>query len=222
MKITDEIFQVGGGELTFPEDAAIYLINFGGHAALVDAGCGRSLKRVLKNIRACGVKPEEIEYLLITHCHYDHTGGAKQIKDMAQCKVVAHELEARFLEQGDNTVTAAKWYGSSIEPFVIDRKLAIPRERIDLGGRPIEAIHTPGHSPGSVVYVTESQGLKVLFGQDIHGPLDPSLLSNREDYIRSLNLLLSLEADILCEGHYGVYRGKNEIENFIRSFMTTP
>ena len=222
MKITDEIFQVGGGEFTSPEDAAIYLINFAGHAALVDAGCGRSQKRVLKNIRACGVNPEEIEYLLITHCHYDHTGGVKQMKDTSQCKVVAHELEARFLEQGDNTVTAAKWYGSSLEPFVIDRKLVLAREQIDLGGRHIEAIHTPGHSPGSVVYVTESQDLKVLFGQDIHGPLDPGLLSNREDYIRSLNLLLSLEADILCEGHYGVYRGKNEIENFIRSFMTTP
>ncbi|MBW1798657.1 MAG: MBL fold metallo-hydrolase, partial [Deltaproteobacteria bacterium] len=48
MKITEEIFQVGGGELTSPEDAAIYLINFGGHAALVDSGCGRSRKRVLK------------------------------------------------------------------------------------------------------------------------------------------------------------------------------
>ncbi|MBW2118800.1 MAG: MBL fold metallo-hydrolase [Deltaproteobacteria bacterium] len=220
MKITDEIFQVGGGELTSPEDAAIYLINFAGHAALVDAGCGRSQKRVLKNIRACGVNPEEIEYLLITHCHFDHTGGVKQIKDMAQCKVVAHELDARFLEQGDNTVTAASWYGSSLEPFVIDKKLALPREQIDLGGRHIEAIHTPGHSPGSVVYVTESRGLKVLFGQDVHGPLDPSLLSNREDYIRSLNLLLSLKADILCEGHYGVYRGRDEIDNFIRSFMT--
>ncbi len=220
MKITNEIFQVGGGELTSPEDAAIYLINFAGHAALVDAGCGRSRKKVFDNIRACNVNPEEeIEYLLITHCHYDHTGGAKQIKDMAQCKVVAHELEARFLEQGDNNVTAAKWYGSSLEPFALDRKLVISREQIDLGGRPIEAIHTPGHSPGSVVYVTESQGLKVLFGQDVHGPLDPSLLSNREDYLRSLNLLLSLEADILCEGHYGVYKGKREIGDFIRSFM---
>ena len=220
MKITEEIFQVGGGEWTSPEDGAIYLINFGGRIALVDAGCGRSGKGLVKNIRACGVDPEHIEYLLITHCHYDHTGGVKHIKDMAQCQTVAHELDARFLEEGDNYVTAAVWYGSKLESFVIDRKLTLPREQIDLGDRIIEAIHTPGHSPGSVVYLTESAGLKVLFGQDVHGPLDPSLLSNREDYLRSLNLLISLEADILCEGHYGVYRGKNEIENFIRSFMT--
>jgi len=69
------------------------------------------------------------------------------------------------------------------------------------------------------VYLAESEGLKVLFGQDVHGPLDPALLSNREDYMHSLKVLLSLEADILCEGHFGVYKGKEEVEKFIRSFL---
>ena len=221
MKITDEIFQVGGGELTSSEDAAIYLINFGGHAALVDAGCGRSQERVLNNIRTCGVSPDEIDCLLITHCHYDHAGGVKGLKDLTQCQVVAHELDAPFLEEGNNTVTAARWYGATLEPFSIDRKLTDKQEQIVLGDSHVEAIHTPGHSPGSVVYVAESQGLKVLFGQDIHGPLDAGILSNREDYLQSLDLLVSLKADILCEGHYGVFKGRDEVEEFIRSFMTT-
>jgi len=221
MKITDEIFQVGGGDLTSPGDAAIYLINFNGHATLVDAGCGGALQRLFNNIRACGVTPEEIEYLLITHCHYDHTGGAKEVKDLIRCQVVAHELDAPFLERGDNKVTAANWYGARLEPFEVDRKLSLQKEQIDLGNRYLTAIHTPGHSPGSVVYLAESQGLKVLFGQDVHGPLDERLLSNREDYMRSLNLLLSLEADVLCEGHFGIYEGKAEIKDFIRSFMMT-
>jgi glyoxylase-like metal-dependent hydrolase (beta-lactamase superfamily II) len=68
--------------------------------------------------------------------------------------------------------------------------------------------------------MTESEGLKVLFAQDVHGPLDARILSDREDYLRSLNLLLSLKSDILCEGHFGVYRGKNEVEDFIESFIT--
>jgi glyoxylase-like metal-dependent hydrolase (beta-lactamase superfamily II) len=219
MKITNEIYQVGGGEVSSFEDAAIYLINFAGHSALVDAGCGRSEKKVLSNIRECGVRPEEIQYLLITHCHYDHTGGAKGVKEATKCQIVAHELDARFLEQGDDKVTAAKWYGSKMEPLLIDRKLSLSKEEIQLGGRVIEAIHTPGHSPGSVVYVTESERQRVVFAQDVHGPLDPSLLSNRDDYLQSLNLLISLEAAILCEGHYGVYKGKDEVKNFIRSFL---
>jgi glyoxylase-like metal-dependent hydrolase (beta-lactamase superfamily II) len=219
MKITNEIFQVGGSGLTSMEDAAIYLIHFGGQAALVDAGCGHARERLFKNINGCAIDLEQIEYLLITHCHFDHTGGVQGIKERTHCKVVAHELEAPYLEQGDDTVTAAKWYGSSLEPVAIDIELQGDEGEIDLGGREIKAIHTPGHSPGSVVYITESEGLKILFGQDVHGPLDPSLLSNREDYVKSLNLLLSMEVDVLCEGHFGVFRGKKEVKDFIRSFL---
>ena len=71
---------MGGAGLTSHEDAAVYLIIFGGSAALVDAGCGRSEDRLLKNIRSCGINLNEIEYLLITHCHFDHTGGVKSTR----------------------------------------------------------------------------------------------------------------------------------------------
>lgn len=219
VRVTDEIYQVGGGPLTEPEDAAIYLINFGGHAALVDAGCGFSNDRLLANIRACSVRPDQIELLLITHCHFDHTGGVASLRKLLDCQTVAHQQDAKFLEDGDNTATAANWYGSTIEPFVVDRKIALPQETICLGERTIDAIHIPGHSPGSLAYLTESQGLKVLFGQDVHGPIDASFHSNRKDYEKSLRLLLTLEADILCEGHYGIYRGKCEVAEFIRQFL---
>jgi glyoxylase-like metal-dependent hydrolase (beta-lactamase superfamily II) len=219
MKITDEIYQVGGSGFSSPEDAAIYLIVFGEHAALVDAGCGRSLKKVLNNIKGCGIRSQQIDYLLITHCHFDHTGGAEAIKDEFQCQIIAHERDAKYLEQGNDTVTAANWYGASMKSFSVDRKLTGSREMINLGERNIEAIHTPGHSPGSMVYLTESEGKKVLFAQDVHGPLDSSFLSNKKDYLKSLKLLLTLKADILCEGHFGIYRGRNEVATFIESFL---
>ena len=219
MHITGEIDQVGGGQLTAPEDGAIYLINFNGHAALVDAGSGRAQPRLMDNIRACGVDPKQIEYLLLTHCHFDHTGGAQALREQLRCRIVAHALEAPFLEQGNNTVTAATWYGATLAPVQVDRQLSGAREEIVLGGRVIEALHTPGHSPGSVVYATESDGLKILFAQDVHGPLHPDLLSDAALYRRSLKLLLSLEADVLCEGHYGIYRGKPAVAAFIRQFL---
>jgi glyoxylase-like metal-dependent hydrolase (beta-lactamase superfamily II) len=218
-QITNEIDQVGGGNLTSPEDAAVYVIRSHDRAALVDAGCGFSQSQLFKNIEACGVKLDSIEYLLLTHCHFDHTGGARAVKDRTGCRIVAHGLEAGFLEEGDQRVTAAKWYGAFLEPFIVDMKLKGERQEIWVGQKRIEALHVPGHSPGSVVYVTESEGLKVLFGQDVHGPLDASLLSNREDYRRSLRLLLSLQADLLCEGHYGVIRGKDEVADFVESFL---
>ena len=219
VKITDEIYQVGGGPLTDPEDAAVYLVNFDGHAALVDAGCGFSNDRLLANVRACGIKPEQTELILITHCHFDHTGGAASLKELLGCRTVAHHLDAEFLETGNNAVTAADWYNSTIKPFIVDWKIAGAREAISLGEKSIEAIHVPGHTPGSLVYLTESQGLKVLFGQDVHGPLAASFRSNREDYQESLKVLTNLEADILCEGHYGIFRGKREVKDFIRQFI---
>jgi glyoxylase-like metal-dependent hydrolase (beta-lactamase superfamily II) len=217
--ITDDILQVGGGSLTSPEDAAVYLVRSDERAALIDAGCGFSQNQLFQNIEACGVALDRMEYLLITHCHFDHTGGAQAVKDRTGCKIVAHEMEAGFLEEGDQGVTAAKWYGAFLETLHVDMRLKGEHQDIWIGQKRIEAFHVPGHSPGSVVYVTESEGLKVLFGQDVHGPLDASLLSNRDDYRRSLKLLLSLQADVLCEGHYGVFRGKDEVADFIGSFL---
>ena len=220
MEITSEIFEVGGGRLTSPEDAAIYLIKFGEESALVDAGCGLATDRLFVNIRKCGADPQRIKYLLLTHCHYDHTGGAAELKRRIGLDIAAHELDTPFLEAGEDRVTAANWYGAKLKSFQVDRKLTGSGDEILLGGRKIEVVHAPGHSPGSVVYLTESDGLKVLFAQDVHGPLDPSFLSNLKDYKESLKMLLAIGADILCEGHYGVYRGKAEAARFIRQFIT--
>ncbi|KAB2929303.1 MAG: MBL fold metallo-hydrolase [Candidatus Contendobacter sp.] len=222
MTITREIFQVGGQGLTAPEDAAIYLVNFDGHAALVDAGAGRGQRRLLDHLSTLGVRPEHIEYLLLTHCHYDHTGGARDLREKLGCPVVAHELDADFLERGDNEVTAASWYGAKLYPCPVDRRLRGAQETLPLGARSITALHIPGHSPGSVAYLTESESQTVLFGQDVHGPLDLRLRSNRTDYRASLERLLALEADVLCEGHYGIFRGKSAVAEFIRSFLEEP
>ena len=220
--ITSEIFQVGGPSLTSPNDAALYLIRIGDHGALVDAGCEHNPDRLLENIASCGLLTEQIEYLLITHCHIDHVGGAMAIRELTGCRTVAHERDAVFLETGDNAVTAADWYGKRVTPCPVDCKLRGDQAEIILAGRRIEAIHTPGHSPGSLVYLVESDGNRVLFAQDVHGPLHPILRSDQNDYIASLKRIIAMDADILCEGHFGIYRGKEKVRRFLESFMSIP
>ncbi len=56
------------------------------------------------------------------------------------------------------------------------------------------------------------------FAQDLHGPLLPEFGSNLEDYGRSTKKLLELNADILCEGHFGTYKTKKEVRNYILSY----
>lgn len=218
-EITSEIFQVGGGGFTSPEDAAVYLIRFESEAALVDAGTGGDTDRLFRNIESCGVSPDAVRYLLLTHCHFDHTGGAADVRERTGCRIVAHALEAPFLEAGDDRVTAALWYGTHLSPLPVDERIEGSRGTIRMGNREILAVHIPGHSPGSLAFLLDSDGQRVLFGQDIHGPLDESLLSDEDAYRRSLELLAGQDADILCEGHYGVFRGKGEVRNFIRSFL---
>lgn len=217
--ITREIFQVGGYGLTAPEDAAAYLIHFDGQAALVDAGTGRGQKQLLDQIAKTGVRPEQIVYVLLTHCHYDHSGGASGLRDYLGCPVIAHELDADFVERGDNEVTAASWYGAKLLPCPIDRRLSGARNILTLNERSITALHIPGHSPGSLAFLVESEGQTVLFAQDVHGPLDERLRSNQADYVASLHQMLALDADILCEGHYGVFRGRATVADFLRSFL---
>ena len=116
-------------------------------------------------------------------------------------------------------MTAAGWYGSRIKPCSVDQKISGPQTDLLMENKKITAIHTPGHSPGSLVFLTESDGKKILFGADVHGPLAPDLKSNRKDYKASLEKMIALDADILCEGHFGIYTGKNKIRKFIQSFI---
>ena len=219
MKIIDHVWQVGGESLTAAEDAAIYLIAHHSSAALIDAGCGTGHKRLVENISKCLPSGAKIEYLFLTHCHYDHVGGAAAVRRDFGCTIAAHELDAAYLESGDSMVTAARWYNAYLPPLSIDHKIKTTKQPFKIGNSVLTAYHCPGHSPGSIVLVSEVNGKKILFGQDIHGPLHEDLLSNQADYKKSLNFLLSLEADILCEGHFGIYRGKEEVRDFIKSFL---
>ena len=106
-----------------------------------------------------------------------------------------------------------------MNPLKIDCIIKDMAETFQVGNGQVIAHHCPGHSPGSVVYLIKLGSVKVLFGQDVHGPLDPSLLSDHDDYRDSLNFMLDLDADILCEGHFGIYRGKEKVKEFIGSFL---
>ena len=217
--IADNLWQVGGGDLSHPADAGAYLICLGKKAALVDAGSGAAHQRIKSNIKESLPHGVALEYLLLTHCHFDHTGGAEAIRRDFGCAIVAHAKDAVYLEAGDPEVTAASWYGENPAPLAVDIKLTQPITSLPIGDGQVVAYHWPGHSPGSVVYTTRLDRQLVLFGQDVHGPIHPALLSDESDYQASLQMLLSFGADILLEGHFGVIRGKKKIQDFIRGYI---
>jgi glyoxylase-like metal-dependent hydrolase (beta-lactamase superfamily II) len=214
-KIKNNLWQVGGMGLTDPIDAAAYLVRFGDKAALVDAGSGRDHPQLRKNIAKCLGQNVQLEYLLLTHCHFDHTGGAKAVRDEFGCQIVAHELDAIYLETGDNRVTGAVVYGARLEPFGVDIKLQGEESTFAVGSGIVRAIHCPGHSPGSVVYTTEIDGQLVLFAQDLHGPIRSEWLSDEKQYLDCLERVASLKPDLLLESHFGIFETDHVIDDFI-------
>jgi glyoxylase-like metal-dependent hydrolase (beta-lactamase superfamily II) len=216
-EIIKDIFMVGGPEITDGRDGCVYLLNFG-ELILIDSGAGWSVDKIIKNIEKLGFDPQALKMVLLTHCHIDHIGGVPEIKKRFGSKIHIHELDAPPVENGDPILTAANWYQTSFPPTPVDVKFNLPEEILTVGEQKITCLHTPGHTPGSISIYLDKEGKRILFGQDIHGPLLKEFGSNFEDYDRSTKKLLDLEADILCEGHLGIYRTKKEIRDYILSY----
>ena len=87
-----------------------------------------------------------------------------------------------------------------------------------LGDLKFNFLHTPGHTPGSFSVYIDTRDGRVLFGQDIHGPFSPALGSDLVAWRTSMHKLIELKADVLCEGHAGVYKG-TEIGEYIESYL---
>lgn len=216
-RVADRIFLVGGGGFSSPSDCLVYALDLG-ETVLVDCGCGPSWPRIRQNMQEAGL--EGVHTLVLTHAHVDHIGAAPAVRARTGCRVVAHALDADAIESGDETLTAAGWYGVELERMEVDRRMEGDEERLELTHGTLELVHTPGHTPGSIAAWIDTAEGRVLFGQDIHGPFNPSFGSDLRAWRSSMTRLIELEADILCEGHYGIYRGKDVVRSFIEEHLS--
>ncbi len=216
-EITKDIFIVGGPDITDGRDGCVYLMNLE-ELILIDTGAGWSVENIIGNIKKLGFDPKNLAKIILTHCHIDHIGGAPEIKKRFGSKIYIHKLDAPPVETGDPILTAAKWYQTSFPPTLVDVKFNFPEEILKIGEQKIVCVHTPGHTPGSICIYLDKDGKRILFGQDLHGPLLPEFGSNLDDYGRSTKKLLDLDADILCEGHFGIYKTKKDVKNYILSY----
>ncbi|MEM3466125.1 MAG: MBL fold metallo-hydrolase [Candidatus Jordarchaeales archaeon] len=218
LKVLEGVFLVGGAGISHEADCCIYLVDIDGSLVLIDSGVGVDTERIVENVKKAGYNPEDLEYLIGTHKHIDHIGGNWFFRNSFGCKVVMHELDAGAVESGDQFTTGAQLYGVKLHPCEVDMKISRTTSLI-VGQFSLSLIHTPGHTPGSISVLLEKEGKRVLFGQDIHGPIEPSWGSDVDQYCDSMKLLLSLNADILCEGHFGIYTSPEKVKAYIERYM---
>jgi glyoxylase-like metal-dependent hydrolase (beta-lactamase superfamily II) len=214
-EIVKNVYHVGDS------GCSVFLIDTQSDDGLVLIDCGMSLE-IIKNISKNNLNPLDIRHCIITHFHIDHIGACSDLRKFNK-KVLfyAHELDAEAIEErGHDRETAASWYGVTYHPIKLEKKLKGDRETLTFGSYNLECIHVPGHTPGSIAIFLELSDpkIKVLFGQDLHGPIIPGV-SDYKDYQNSLNLLLDLNADILCEGHFGVFQPANSVRKYIEKYI---
>lgn len=217
--IVDGIYLIGGANISYPEDAAVFIVDFGGELVMIDSGAGSSFDILVKNIEEVGLDPQTISTLILTHCHIDHIGSAPYFRNKFGCTLIAHNLDADAIEQGDSRLTAASLYGTTFPPTPVDTRLRGEIEIMTFGDEELHCIHTPGHTPGSISLYLDRAEKRILFGQDIHGPFSPNFRSDIEKWKESMKKLLDLEADILCEGHFGIFRSKYKVKRYIEGYL---
>ncbi len=218
-RIADDVYIIGGSELSHVDDCAVYLIDAGG-LVLIDSGIGASFDKLVKNIKEVGLSPDNLKAVLVTHAHIDHIGGLNRFKNEFGVQVFAHFLDAGRIERG--TGICAELYGIIYTPCLVDIKLKQEAETLKFADKELNIIHIPGHTPGSIaVYMDIPGNGRILFGQDIHGPYTPEFGSNIDDARKSLQKLIDLKADILCEGHFGIYRPSGTVKKYIKGYLNS-
>ena len=178
--------------------------------ALVDAGLPWNARGVLKYIESIGRRPEELDLILITHSHPDHTAGALSISRRTEAGIVAHARDTKSHGSAGISLSYMGAFTSLKLPLPFLRRTLVANTVSDgdvlpvLGG--IRVIHTPGHTPGSVCYLLESRSL-LFSGDTIFS--DGHRISRSvpfpgydgEQYRRSIDSLASLGFETLCGGH---------------------
>jgi glyoxylase-like metal-dependent hydrolase (beta-lactamase superfamily II) len=215
LSVSQDVYIVGGADISHPYDCSVYLVDGGEEMVLIDTGAGEGYELIVDNIRSLGLKPDKLRAVIATHSHIDHIGALSQFREEFGVQVIAHELDREAIETGIGC--GAEYYGVSNQPCKVDVILRGTEGTVRCGRRNLKVIHIPGHTPGSIAVYFDA-GMRILFGQDVHGPYFLKG-SNTEQAKASLRRLADLDADILCEGHFGVYEPKEEVRRYIEGHL---
>ena len=205
---------------------AIYLIDEE-EKALVETGTSNDARTILDTIREFGLRPADINHIVVSHIHLDHAGGAGfLLKEMPNATVYVHERGFKHLVDPSRLVaSAASALGDmasefgTMTPIPADRLKAVTdNETLDLGGRVLRFLDSPGHAPHELtvldernrcVYTGDAAGL-YFPGDEILIPIAPAPAFDLEQNLATLRRLVELKPRALLFSHYGPHERPRE------------
>jgi len=201
------------------EFGAIYLIE-DEKVAIVESGTSFEKDRILAAVREFGYKPADIDYLIVSHIHLDHAGGAGfLLQEMTKAKVIVHERGYKHLADPSRLLESAKAalgasageYGTML-PIPAESLVAVKDgDKLELGKRELVFHDSPGHAPHELtvfdtfnrcIYTGDAAGLYIS-RDDALLPIAPAPSFSLEDNARSLDNMLTLQPRALLFSHYG-------------------
>jgi glyoxylase-like metal-dependent hydrolase (beta-lactamase superfamily II) len=198
----------------------VFWIVDGDSVTLIDTGLPGNDGTILDAISTCGRKPDDVRAILVTHCHYDHSGSLAALKNRTGATTYMHPLDAELVRQGRTmrpvvpapSPFSGLIYHLVVKNFPLDRypidPVSVDRDLVDGQELPIadgiRAIHIPGHCAGQLAFLWNRHG-GVLFAADaaVHGS-DLKLARVYEDLavgVRSLAKISALTFDNACFSH---------------------
>jgi glyoxylase-like metal-dependent hydrolase (beta-lactamase superfamily II) len=207
--------------------ACFYLMEEKGECAVVETGTSHSAPRLLQLLHQRGIAAEQVRYVIPTHVHLDHAGGAGTLMAaLPAAQLLVHPRGARHMVDPDRLVAAAKEvYGADLFHTLYGEVVPIEAarirqmddgERVSLAGRPLEFRHTRGHADHHFcIWDAASRG---WFSGDMFGvsypwcrfpggdfvlPSTTPSQFNPEAYLDSLALLASYSPQRVYLTHHG-------------------
>lgn len=221
-QIVPGIFMLGG-----LSPSVAYVVETTEGLILIDAGLDADARRLKAEMGALGLDWRRIRAILLTHVHGDHSGGARHLRAATGAKVYAGRGDVAVLEAGGPREAYFSTYdmpGRALHPTPVDVPLG-GGETVQVGDVRFQAIAAPGHTPGSLCYLAERDGLRAIFSGDVimmlrgdepprseyRKPLGtyaaylaPRFRGDARAYLGTLKRLRALPApDLLLPGHPG-------------------
>lgn len=194
--------------------SAILITSPQGHI-LIDSGTEKAAPQVAANIEALGFKLQDVRLLLLSHEHHDHAGGMAYLQQVTSAPLYARAPADAVMRSGKNSRSDPQFLELSVMPAVAKVTRIQNDQKVTLGSLQIQALATPGHTPGGTSWTwtscDEKQCLNMAYIDSLTAISDDEYRYSDDNshlgYLASFRIALKqisqLPCDILLTPHPG-------------------